>query len=76
MKFLLIALAVILILDYLGFGKGKLKNVSGILAVCVIFIFVLHILGFLLDFVLKLILLLLGIYIVVRLINAIKNSIK
>ncbi|MBQ7131523.1 MAG: hypothetical protein IJO29_03035 [Oscillospiraceae bacterium] len=76
MKLLLIAAAVLLILDYLGLGKGKFRNVSGVLALVAIFLLLLHILGALLDFVLKIILLLLGIYIILRLVNAIKDTLK
>lgn len=76
MIFLLIAAAVLLILDYFGFGKGRFKNASGVLAIVVILILFLHILGKLLDIVLKIILLLLGIYIILRLVNAIKDTLK
>lgn len=73
MKFLLIIAALLLILDCIGFGKGNFKKASGILAGLALVVFVLNLLGIILGALLKIILILLGVYVALRLIIAIKE---
>lgn len=73
MKYLLIIAFVLLVLDFIGFGKGSFKKASGILAGVALVVFVLNLLGIILGAVFKIILILLGIYVILRLIIAIKE---
>ncbi len=73
MKYLLIIAFVLLVLDFIGFGKGAFKKASGILAGIALVVFVLNLLGIILGAVFKIILILLGVYVILRLIIAIKE---
>ncbi len=73
MKYLLVIAFVLLVLDFIGFGKGNFKKASGILAAVALVVFVLNLLGIILGAVFKIILILLGVYVILRLIIAIKE---